>query len=71
LPIEAFFGFRARSRDTELLEQRGHTAYMLTVAKPTAVKRKSMDPGLAEMIRMLAEANVIPQKEPWQSFVLE
>ena len=28
-------------------------------------------PGVAEMIRMLAQANVIPQKEPWQSFVLE
>ena len=44
---------------------------MLTDGKAYRGEGKVDGPGLAEMIRMLAEANVIPQKEPWQSFVLE
>ena len=45
--------------------------YMLTDGKAYRGEAKVDGPGLAEMIRMLAEANVIPQKEPWQSFVLK
>ena len=45
--------------------------YMLTDGKAYRGEAKVDGPGLAEMIRMLAEADVIPQKEPWQSFVLE
>ena len=45
--------------------------YMLVEGKAYRGEAKVDGPGLAEMIRMLAEANVIPQKEPWQSFVLE
>jgi len=45
--------------------------YMLTEGKAYRGEAKIDASGLAEMIRMLAEANVIPQKEPWQSFVLE
>ena len=45
--------------------------YMLIDGKAYRGEAKVDGPGLAEMIRMLAEANVIPQKEPWQSFVLE
>ena len=45
--------------------------YMLTDGKAFRGEAKVDGPGLAEMIRMLAEANVIPQQEPWQSFVLE
>jgi NitT/TauT family transport system substrate-binding protein len=45
--------------------------YMLVEGKAYRGEGKVDGPGLAEMIRMLAEANVIPQKEPWQHFVLE
>ena len=45
--------------------------YMLADGKAYGGEAKVDGPGLAEMIRMLAEANVIPQKEPWPSFVLE
>jgi hypothetical protein len=44
---------------------------MLTDGKVYRGEAKVDGPGLAEMLRMLAEVNVIPQKEPWQSFVLE
>jgi ABC-type nitrate/sulfonate/bicarbonate transport system substrate-binding protein len=46
-------------------------AYLLTQGKAFRGEAKVDGPGLAEMIRMLAEASVIPHKEPWQSFVLE
>lgn len=45
--------------------------YMLSEGKAYRGEAKVDGPGLAEMIRMLAEANVIPQQESWQSFVLE
>ena len=45
--------------------------YMLIDGKAYRGEAKVDGSGLAEMIRILAEANVIPQKEPWQSFVLE
>jgi ABC-type nitrate/sulfonate/bicarbonate transport system substrate-binding protein len=45
--------------------------YVLTDGKAYRGEAKVDGPGLAEIIRMLAKANVIPQQEPWQSFVLE
>jgi hypothetical protein len=43
--------------------------YTLADGKAYGGEAKVDGPGLAEMIRMFAEANVVPQKEPWPSFV--
>ena len=45
--------------------------YTLADGKAYGGEAKVDGPGLAEMIRMFAEANVVPQKEPWPSFVLD
>jgi hypothetical protein len=45
--------------------------YTLADGKAYGGEAKVDGPGLAEMIRMFAQANVVPQKEPWQSFVLD
>ena len=45
--------------------------YTLADGKAYGGEAKVDGPGLAEMIRMFAQANVIPQKERRQSFVLD
>jgi hypothetical protein len=44
---------------------------MITEGKAFYGQAKVDGAGLSEIIRLLAEANVIAQRDPWQSFVLE
>lgn len=42
--------------------------YMITEAKAWRGEGKIDGPGLAEVVRLLAEYQMIPKKEPWESF---
>ena len=64
---------RLLSRQLKIDESLAARTYrhMITEGKAFRGEGKIDGAGLSEIIRMLAEANVIAQRDPWQSFVLE
>jgi hypothetical protein len=44
-------------------------AYLLTEHRAFRGEGKNDGRGLAEMVRLLAEYQLVPKKEPWESFV--
>jgi ABC-type nitrate/sulfonate/bicarbonate transport system substrate-binding protein len=64
---------RLLSRQLKIDESLAARTYrhMVTEGKAFRGEAKVDGAGLSEIIRMLAEANVIAQRAPWQSFILE
>jgi ABC-type nitrate/sulfonate/bicarbonate transport system substrate-binding protein len=57
-----------RLKIDETLATRSY-AYMVTEHRAFRGEGKNDGPGLAEMIRLLADAQLIPRREPWESYV--